>query len=205
MTYVYLAPDGQIPSFAADEVMVLPAMSKQRVGDESEFDAEVEKEEEASAKDGTPKPYAKGLKFGTAIKLYNYQWTARSVATADVRFALEKYLYQLSLSLRIVETRPGYSAHYLATTISGTAVTISKDKEKRFLEDGFPFTGEINLENMSALPVTVALYRETPAEKTEEDDSGQKRKRKVKDPRRLPKALHACVKTMQVGRSSRAF
>jgi hypothetical protein len=188
-TYVYLAPDGQVPSFAADELMVLPAMSKQRVGDESEFDAEVEKEEEASTKEGTPKPYAKGLKFGTAVKLYNYQWTARSVATTDVRFALEKYLYQLSLPLRVVETRPGYSAHYLATTVSGTAVTIAKDKEKKFLEDNFPFTGEINPENMSALPITVALYRETPAENTESEDNGPKRKRKVKDPRRLPKGL----------------
>ena len=68
-------------------------------------------------------------------------------------------------------------------------MTISKDKDKGFLEDSFPFTGEINPENMSALPITVALYRETPEENAESDGNSQKRKRKVKDPRRLPKGL----------------
>jgi hypothetical protein len=107
-----------------------------------------------------PRPYRKGLPFGTVIKLYNYRWKARSLATRDARSELERYLYRPCLPIRIIEAREGYQAHYYATTLSGTAVTIAKDQEKGYLEDNFPATGQLHPDGIGLLPISIVLYRE---------------------------------------------
>ena len=186
-TYVYLAPGGKVPAFESAEFPALPEVSPIALGDEAEFESEtIEDGQEKS--DNTPRPYVKGISYGTVIKLYNYRWQARSTATTDARFALEKYLYKLCLPFRVVESRPGYRAHYLATTVSGTAVTISNDRRKGYLEPNFPLGGEICPEGVGPLPISIALYRER-TENGENNDAGKRSKRSGKDPRRLPKGL----------------
>ena len=59
--FVYLAPRGRIPRFLADKLMVLPALE--------------------SSKNQPPDPYIRGLDYGTVVKLYNYQWPGRGIAT----------------------------------------------------------------------------------------------------------------------------
>lgn len=177
MVYVYLAPDGKIPSFHAQQVLALPQAGKETIGDEPDAEEDLV-DEKSVARDGTPRPYRMGLTHGTVIKLYNYCWKARSLATRDVRYELERYLYNLSLPIRIVETRSGYQAHYFATTVAGTSVTISEDSEKGFLEDNFPAGGELQPEGIGTLPISIALYRERTMDG------------KAKAPKRLPKGLY---------------
>lgn len=181
MVYMYLAPDGIIPHFESQEILALPDVGRETLGEESGGEDDVH-EEDSSAEYVTPQPYRMGIKYGTIIKLYNYRWPARSLATRDVRFALERYLYQLSLPIRVIETRPNYRAHYFATTVSGTSVTISKDKEKGFLEDNFPIGGELDPEGIGTLPISISLYRE------QMPDNG-----KPKASKRLPKGLYFTI------------
>lgn len=177
MVYVYLAPEGKIPCFGAREVLALPEVGGETIGDESEVE-EPQIDEKSVARDATPRAYGIGVPFGTVIKLYNYRWRARSLATRDVRFELERYLHRLSLPIRVIETRSGYRAHYFATTVAGTAVTISKDREKGYLEDNFPAGGELEPDGIGTIPVTIVLYRERSRDE-----------KKAKDPKRLPKGL----------------
>lgn len=175
MTYIYLAPNGDVARFEAAEIPALPDIVQDDIGDEP--DTEEESKEESNARP-TPRAYQKGLTFGTVIKLYDYRWKARSLATRDVRFEFERYLYRIALPIRVAETRQGYRAHYFSTTVAGTAVTVTKDQEKRFLEPNFPVSGVIQPEGIGNLPISIVLYRERA------DD-----KRGTKDPKRLPKGL----------------
>ncbi|MGD0272659.1 MAG: hypothetical protein ABSB96_02890 [Gaiellaceae bacterium] len=136
--YVYLAPDGHVPSFNASSVMVLPRDSRQ----------------------GPSVPYAEGLEYGTVVKLYEYQWKARSLATTEARFELEKYLHAPCLPFRITETRD-YKAHYYSTTFSGIWATIDADlreDERKAVEEGFPASATADLPETGSLPYSIVVF-----------------------------------------------
>jgi hypothetical protein len=137
--YVYLAPKRKIFSFAAEGIKVLPG---------------------GSSADNPAKPYAVELKFGTCIKLYNYRWKARSVATTEARYELERYLHSPCLPFRITETRD-YKANYYSTTLSGVWVGVNLDAgdEGKKVEKGFPADGMLNLPNVGPLPYQIVLFR----------------------------------------------
>jgi len=139
--YVYLAPSGRIPSFGAESVRVLPA---------------------ASPGGGRPTPYERELPFGTVIKLYNYRWKGRTLATTEARFELERLLHSPCLPFRIVETRSGYRAHYFATTVSGVWVRVrgSAEEESAQVEEGFPAYAEVDIPGIGRLPYWVVVFRE---------------------------------------------
>src|SRR5712692_7496956 len=105
-TYVYLAPNGVVPRFAADAINVLPQRRNSI----------------------RPEPYASGLQYGTCVKLYNYRWRARSLATTETRYELERYLHAPCLPFRVTETRD-YKANYYSTTISGVWVSIGAGQD----------------------------------------------------------------------------
>lgn len=170
-SFVYLAPSGSVPSFLADELRVLPSESK---GDKP------------------PLPYTTGLKWGTCIKLYAYKWKARSIATTETRYELEKYLYTLCLPVRLTETRP-YRAHYFSTTISGTSINIADDDADEQLESGFPDSGSINLEGIGELPLIVTVYKS-------KDKKGE-----PIETRRIPKGIVFSVNGQVHGRLSESF
>src|SRR6266542_179192 len=141
--YVYLAPNNKVLTFTANAVNVLPGQS------------------------GPKKPaeaYAVGITYGTIIKLYNYRWKAKSIATTEARFELERFLHMPCLPFRITETRD-YSANYYSTTMSGVWVGIGTDAEReeedRKVEDGFPAFEELNLPKIGKLPYQIGLFRET--------------------------------------------
>jgi hypothetical protein len=189
MVYVYLAPGGRVPSFQALELQVLPQVSKEAVAQESE---EENGEEQGTSFNKLPKPYQLGLSYGTVVKLYDYRWKARSLATQDVRFELERYLYKLSLPIRIIETRQGYRANYYATSLAGTYVTISKDEEKGYLEPNFPIGGEIQPVEVGKLPVTIVLYRERLQSDDKQQENGEQKPR-AKAAKRLPKGVYFTI------------
>ncbi len=136
-SFVYLAPNGSVPAFLAREIRVLPSDSRSG---------------------RPPHPYAIGLEWGTCIKLYAYKWKARSIATTETRYELEKYLYTPCLPARLTETRP-YRAHYFSTTISGMSINLADDDSKGQIEPGFPDSGSINLEGIGELPLVVIVYK----------------------------------------------
>lgn len=137
--YVYLAPDGKVPSFAAEAIMVLPR-DRQRA---------------------PAIPYADPLEYGTAIKLYNYGWKAKSVATTEARFELERYLHAPCLPFRVTETRD-YKANYFSTTVSGIWASIATDEareEREQVEPDFPAGAKLNLRSTGELPYQIVVWR----------------------------------------------
>lgn len=147
-TLWYLAPHERVPSFRAAEIPVLPVIQDRRK---------------------PPKAYQGGLPYGTCIKLYGYNWSARSLATTNAREEPEKYLYSLALPVRISETRD-YAANYFQTTLSGLAVNIATqrdgdDEEERGrgsrIEDGFnQLPLQLTLPDIGELKIAVTVYRD---------------------------------------------
>lgn len=129
--FVYLAPGGQIPSFKSGSIRVLPGSSQPNQA---------------------PEPYVEPLRHGTCIKLYEYGWTARSTATTDARYALEKYLQSPCLPLRVTETRD-YRANSFSTTVSGVWAGMNGN-----VESDFPGTGELDVAGLGKLPYYVSVF-----------------------------------------------
>lgn len=139
--YMYLAPGGNVPSFSAPSIDVLPSS--------------------ASSK-SIPSPYSSSMEYGTCVKLYNFKWRSRGIATLEARYELEKFLHAPCLPFRITETREGYRANYFSTTVAGVWSTIASekgDKEESKIEPGFPATGELNLPNIGKLPYRIVVFR----------------------------------------------
>ncbi len=158
--YVYLAPNGQVPHFKAVALPMLPGSV------------------EGSKR---PAPYAQELSHGSCIKLYNYKWNARSIATTNAREELEKYLYTLCLPVRISETRDyperkqledgteTKGTRFFQTTLSGLSTNIagqrSKAQKNSRLEQGFdPASASITLSGIGTLPLTITVYRDKDGE-----------------------------------------
>ncbi|PWB81866.1 MAG: hypothetical protein C3F08_00980 [Candidatus Methylomirabilota bacterium] len=138
--YVYLAPNNKVPRFWAETLDVLPE-------DRSKI---------------APRPYASGLPYGTCVKLYNFRWKARSIATTEARYELERFLHTPCLPFRLTEARE-YKAHYFSTTVSGVWATIGSDDapEDSKVEDGFPAYADVDLQGVGRLPYRMAVFRDT--------------------------------------------
>lgn len=140
--YVYLAPQGNILKFNRPSIPALPGHSSKN----------------------KPAPaYAIPLESGTCIKLYNYRWKAKALATTDGRFELEKYLHSVPLPLRISETRD-YKANYLASTLSGILANTNEDgaeddQESKFEKGLDPAYGELNLQGVGKLSYKLFLQK----------------------------------------------
>ena len=118
-TFKYLAPDGKIPMFRADSLPLLPG----------EY----------------PTPYEKPLKWGTIIKLYEYQLVGlRTLVTLDLYYRLAVLLPSIALPVLIVERRKGYKGHTLESVLSGLSVRLEEDKYGN-IEEGFPSSATIKI------------------------------------------------------------
>ena len=139
--FVYLAPDGRVLRFRRSELKVLPGRS---------------------SKNNPPSPYAIGIEYGTAVKLYNYQWAARGLATLETRRQLERALQAPCLPFRISETRT-YRANYYATTVVGVwnalGIAPRSGDESRTMEPGFPATATVSLRNIGNLPIRIGVWK----------------------------------------------
>lgn len=136
--YVYLAPGGKVPRFDSDTIKVLP-------------------EDRSTV---SPRPYAVGLQYGTCVKLYNFRWKAKSIATTDARYELERFLHSPCLPFRLTEARE-YRANYFSTTVAGVWATIgSQDSsEDSKIEPNFPAYADLNLTGVGQLPYRIAVFR----------------------------------------------
>lgn len=139
--FVYLAPNGGVLNFKAKFVNVLPGKSS--------------KNSPASA-------YAVPLKYGTAVKLYNYKWPGRGIATLEARRQLERVLHTPCSPFRISETR-AYKANYYSATVSGvwntTSAEIANEGGSPKMEPGFPAMAKISLHTIGQLPIRIGVWR----------------------------------------------
>jgi hypothetical protein len=138
--YVYLAPGGAVPRFSAPTIAVLPDDRRSQ----------------------QPRPYVTPIAYGTCVKLYNFRWKAKSIATTDARYELERFLHSPCLPFRLTETRD-YKANYFATTIAGVWATISSADapEDSKVEPNFPAYSDLNLAGVGPLPYRIAVFRDT--------------------------------------------
>lgn len=133
-TYVYLAPNGEIPQFRAKSIKARPGRY--------------------------PEAYAEELYAGTIIKLWHYKVPGRLKTNLmlDMRRALERHLPEPCLPIRLYERRPGYRAHSYETTISGLASVVSDSPED--IESGLDTGAPLRIEGVGQVGMRVILVKE---------------------------------------------
>jgi len=118
-TFKYLAPKGKILVFKAESLTLLPG----------EY----------------PKAYLNPLKWGSFVKLYEYQMVGlKTLVTLDLYNRLSLLLPNIALPVRMCERRKGYGGHSPETNLSGLSVRLEEDKRNN-LEPGFPSSDNIRL------------------------------------------------------------
>lgn len=132
--YVYLAPNDRILSFNADHINVLPGRY--------------------------PEPYSESLEAGTCIKLWSYKLPGRlkTLATLDLRYALERYLPDPALPIRVYERRVGYRANYYDTTMPGLFAVLSDSADK--IEPGFDTGSVLDVEGVGRVILRLVVLKE---------------------------------------------
>lgn len=133
-TYVYLAPGGEVLAFPGAPLNVLPG--------------------------SYPELYAVPMESGAAIKIWNYKFPGRlkTIATLDLRYALEEHLQDPALPIRIRERRPGYRAHTYDTTMSGLQTLLADSKGR--IEPGFDTGGSLTVPGVGAVNVRLVVAKE---------------------------------------------
>jgi len=129
--YEYLAPDGNVLSFEAESIPVLPTRD---------------------AAHGTP------LFWGSLVKLYNYQIERPTAIVFDLNFELSRRLYRLALPVRLYERRTEYRGHSKGTILTGMSVRLEDDRAG-VLELGFPDSGVIHVEGVGNVPIQAAVFK----------------------------------------------
>jgi hypothetical protein len=143
--YAYLAPGGLVPSFDADSLSLIPGKYPDALG--------------------------RDLVAGTCIKIWNYKLPGRlkTLATLDLRYALERHLQDPALPIRIHERRAGYRAHSYDTTMSGLCSVLADDRDR--IEPGLDTGGPIAIADVGNINLRVVVLKEPEEEKR--DGSGR--------------------------------
>jgi len=133
-TYKYLAPNGKILSFKADELPIMPG--------------------------AYPLAYEQPLRWGTCIKLYNYNLQPKGLASAailDLYFELSLQLFSLALPLRVYERRQFFTSHTYERTLSGMSVRI--EELRTVVEDNYPTGGKLVTPTLGELNVWICAFK----------------------------------------------
>lgn len=140
--FQYLAPGGKVPRFKADSLNLLPTKS---------------------SKNKPGEPYTSHMNYGTCVKLYNYRWPGKGLATIEARRELETFLQIPCLPFRIHETRKAFKANYFATTVIGVWNEIGTDEENATnkIEEGFPAYDTVSLPDIGTLPMRIVVWNES--------------------------------------------
>jgi hypothetical protein len=141
--YTYLIINGGIPSFKAESLPILP-------GD-------------------YPKPYGKPMKWGTFIKLFDYQVPGyKTNILFDFYNRICLLLPKIALPVRFYERRAGYTGHTMETTMNGLSVRLFEDRRTN-LEDGFPSSSTLSVAG-EKMACQIFAFKKTQAEKYRKDE-----------------------------------
>ncbi|HEY61066.1 MAG TPA: hypothetical protein G4N95_00290 [Anaerolineae bacterium] len=136
--YRYLAPGGKILSFNAKYLPLLP-------GD-------------------YPNAYGRSMKWGTYIKLYEYQMTGlKTNVKFDLYNRLSLLMPSIALPIRLYERRKGYAGHTQESTLSGLTVRLEEDKREN-LEDGYPTTSALVVQGQK-IKISIFAFKRGQAKK----------------------------------------
>jgi len=118
-SYTYLVVNNKIPIFERESLRILPGKYPQLYKDE--------------------------MKWGTYVKLYEYQIPGyRTNILLDLYNRICLLVPRIALPIRFYERRKGYSAHSYETTMAGLEVRLNEDKRGN-LENGFPSSCSISI------------------------------------------------------------
>jgi len=134
--YRYLAPCGLVPSFSADGIPVLP-------GDGNKVEA-----------------YARTMKWGTCIKLYDYQFDIAALKTNlkfDLSRELDRHLVSMPIPVRLCECRE-YEQESPFSTLAGMDVRLDENRS-RALEENFPSSAILPVIGLGDLPIQIFLFK----------------------------------------------
>ena len=120
--WVYLVLDNEVPSFSSESLKILPGKY--------------------------PEPYEEKMKYGTFIKLYNYDIGSglRTSAILDLNNKINQLLVNPLVPIRIYERRKGFKANSYETTCDGLETRFDRDRSE-LLVDGFPSEFIFNCNN----------------------------------------------------------
>ncbi|HOL77829.1 MAG TPA: hypothetical protein PKY35_12450 [Candidatus Hydrogenedentes bacterium] len=119
-SFRYLAPSGKVLMFDADDLPLLPG----------EY----------------PQPYSEKFKYGTFIKLYEYQLPGglKTSVKFDLYYRIALLLPNIALPITMYERRGGYRADSYHIVMSGLSVRLDEDKSEN-LEPNFPSSSEMKI------------------------------------------------------------
>lgn len=117
--YTYYAPNGQVPSFKAEELELLPKMlDKNQSKEYLEYDGPCT----------AYVPYERKVSCGTAIKLYNYRVDKKGPIISHIKYDLASYIYDTYLPIKFVDCRKNKSSN--SVVFSGFKKIIEDDMSK---------------------------------------------------------------------------
>ena len=138
-TYRYLAPSGKILAFKSDSLPLLP--------------------------EKYPNAFGREMKWGTFIKLYEYQIPGyKTNILFDLYNRLSLLIPNIALPVRFYERRVGYRGHSFETTLAGLSVRIEEDKRENIEED-FPADEIIGVAGHSLYAKIIAFKKDSSIEK----------------------------------------
>ncbi|QIA65404.1 hypothetical protein GT360_17850 [Vibrio astriarenae] len=133
-SYQYLAPNGEIITFDAESLRILPGVRY-------------------------PDNYARSMAYGTYIKVYDYNIGAsyRTNILFDLNYRLSFLMPNATLPIRLYERRDGYVGHSMEVNLMGLLSRLANDR-KNNLETGYPSSGEITIDDI-VLPVSIFAFK----------------------------------------------
>ncbi len=134
--YRYLAPNKSVPCFSAESLPLLPSKGK------------------------GAKSFVRLAKWGTCIKLYNYQFDVPALKTnikLDLSRELDRHLVNMPIPVRLCECR-NYEQASPYSTLSGLGVRLAENKEKA-LEKQFPNSALLSIPDLGEIPVQIFLFQ----------------------------------------------
>ncbi len=141
--YTYLVINSNIPSFKAESLPILPG----------EY----------------PHPYGRPMKWGTFIKLFDYQVPGyKTNILFDFYNRICLLLPKIALPVRFFERRDGYTGHTMETTMNGLSVRLFEDRRTN-LEDGFPSSSTLSVAG-EKMACQIFAFKKGQSEKYRKDE-----------------------------------
>lgn len=93
-----------------------------------------------------PTPYSRPMKYGSYVKLYEYQMIGlKTNLTLDPYNRLSLLMPSLALPVRVYERRKGYKANSAETTLNGLSVRLEEDKRNNLENENWPTSHSITV------------------------------------------------------------